>query len=270
MSELSGSLADFTLSAVVRLLAAGSKTGILVVNGPHFDGSVFLDVGEMTFATTRKPADGHEPPEADRRGESVVSSDEIIADVLTCLTREGGGSFTFQADIEPVHDVNDSYPVESILEMVEGRMEVWRDIVASLGSTDQPYAMVPQLDSDEKVELTGLEWNLLAAMGPDTSVRDLWMTLRLPELNTAEVIVRLKNDGLVVEGHLPTRVSESGPAHNGGRLIQPDFDDLVISITDASLASQARADEREAPASELAARWRSLRDKSRDDAPNAG
>ena len=264
MSEFSGSLTDFTLSAVLRLLGVGTKTGILVINSSGLDGSVFFDEGEISFASTRWASAAGATKEHDRREQTgeqtTVTPDEMIADVLTRLIRRGDGSFTFQAGVQPVHDVEATYPVESILELVELRMEVWNELLLSLGSTDQPYRMARALELDEKVELSGLDWNVLAALGSGTSVANISLDIRLPELETAEILVRLKTDGLVEDGQF-TNAPADDPYRtaNGGRLVEPDPEHVMVNITDAVVEAQADEDAREEPASELAARWRDLR-----------
>ena len=271
MSELSGNLADFALPAVIRLLAAGSKTGILVVQGTHLDGSVFFDDGELTYATTRKNSVITPEPSQERRAQDSPEHDTMIADVATRLTRQGGGTFSFQAGVFPVHTVETSYSVDHVLKMVDMQLEMWLDIDVALGSTDQPYTMTGDLPIDEKIELTGQQWNVLAALGPGQSASDIAARMILSELTTAEILVMLKEDGLVEAAELSTVRSPATGGHSadGDRLIEPMEPDIVVRLTDAVQQADEEEVEMEAPVSELAARWRNLRTGSRDEVPQS-
>lgn len=265
MSELSGNLADFELSAVIRLLAAGKKTGILVVNGPHLDGSLFFEAGALTYATTRRNAARTAREDEDRREAGPRQADALIADVTTRLKRQGRGTFTFQADVHPVHSVDTSFPVNRILKMVEERLAVWQDVDDAIGSTDQPYRLTAGANDDARVQLHGSEWNLIAAVGSGSSVTELASRLRLPDLQIAEMVVALKERGLMEAAPEKPRPVATVNTH-GGRLYQPDPDDLVIDLTEREPPPEPK----EAPASELAARWRDLRNATREDLEQPG
>ena len=218
MSELSGSLVDFSLSAVIRLLADGSKTGILVIQGSRLDGSIFFDDGGLTYATTRKSPDASDDHPNDRREDSGSQTDELIAEVATRLTRQGDGKFIFQADVHPVHPVEGSFPAEQVIELLEFRIALWDEIDTSLGSSDEPFMMTRSIPKEEKISLTGEDWNVLAALGSGLSVTALADVLTMPELSIAETVVRLKSDGLVAVAEVAAD-SPTAPSH-GGRLIE--------------------------------------------------
>lgn len=271
MSELNGSLADFTIPAVVRLLSSGAKTGILVVKGETLDGSIFFDDGDVSYATTRRANADDTPEELDRRteGTTPVAADAMIADVIARLSRIAEGSFNFQTGIQPVHDVTDTFDVEELLGMVDDRMAQWSEVITAIGSTELPYTMADSLDVEDEIALTGLQWNLLAALGDGASVSKLSMLLRLPELETAEMMVELKQDGLVEEGR-SLRAYARAVDNGGARLVEPDPTEVVVTITDAAAASEVEVDSREEPVSQLAERWRNLRTTGRDEVPSSG
>ena len=268
LSELSGSLADFDLRAVMRLLAAGSKTGILVVHGTRLEGSMFFHRGELTYATTRRNNAG--PMADDRRDGDPPEPAELLADVAARLARQDDGSFIFQADVHPAHTVEATFTVDDVLVDVASRLETWSSIDDELGSVAQPYAMAADQDDDETIQLTGREWNVLCSLGSGRSVERIAELLRLPELDTAQILVRLKTDGLVaaIDGHI---IESATTQHtHGGRLIEPDRADVFLDLTGRDDAGRFGTgdesdEELEEPASDLAARWRTLRSTSREE-----
>ena len=87
------------------------------------------------------------------------------------------------------------------------------------------------------------------------------------------MLVRLKEDGLVQAADEST----PEPAHTpGGRLVEPDRDDLVVDLTGRSVPgsvtfeigheeADTEQEDVEEPVSGLAARWRTLRSTSREE-----
>ena len=260
MSELSGSLTDFELSAVMRLLAEGDKTGVLAIHGSTLDGSIFFDEGEVTYATTRTSTVGTAEDGGERRDDETPSYDAVIADVATRLTRQTGGAFVFEAGVESVHEVEQRYSIDEILGMVDLQLALWHDVDVALGSTERPFAMAQDVAAEEKIELSGQDWNVLAQLGPGRSVSDLARRLRLPGLTTAETVVRLMADGLLT----PIEISELAElsAMKSDQLIEPQRTDVVVDVTEGATAGAML----EEPSSDLDARWRNLR-TSRDEMP---
>ena len=172
-----------------------------------------------------------------------------------------------------MHTVEETFDAEDVLGDLGTLLEAWDAIDESLGSTRQPYAMTRDVDNDETIELKGREWNVLTALESGRSAIELADRLRQPELETAQMLVRLKEDGLVeaTEDRAPE------PARTGGgRLIEPDRDDLVVDLTGRSVPgsvtfeigdeeADAEMEEEEEPASGLAARWRTLRSTSHEE-----
>jgi len=256
------------MPAVIRLLHGGAKTGILVVTGATLDGSIFLDDGGITFATTRRAGSKDALPEHDRRNSPDVAPDDMIADVIARLTRISDGTFAFEAGVQPVHEVTETYPVETILALVDERIAVWSDIIRAIGSTEIPYTMADALDPDEQVALNGHQWNALAALGGGRSVTDLSLHLQMPELETAEMMMHLKGDGLIEEGRVIEQTA--GAQRGGARMFEPDRSDLVVNITDMANTVNAPGAGDDEPVSDLAARWRDLRTAIRDEVPSSG
>ncbi|MEA3501326.1 MAG: DUF4388 domain-containing protein, partial [Actinomycetota bacterium] len=111
MDVLQGDLESFSLRDVVRLLAAGDKTGVLRVESGLLTGRVFFVDGSLTYATTRD-GDGSvaalarlgSRPERDRRGRNPGGRWpdparplilQQISEVLIRLAHGSSGRFWF-------------------------------------------------------------------------------------------------------------------------------------------------------------------------------
>jgi len=215
MSELSGSLEDFPLPDVLRLLAKGSKDGVLHMYGDVVRGRVYLNEGKISYATTRESDDfaegqGSEGRNAeDRRRVRLeeVSDDDPelftevlrlqIVEVLVRLGRETSGSFVFQNGVSPQEPVKEPFEIEKLLAAAEAELKEWHRIESIIGTTSTPLRMVTGIPEDQKIALDGTAWNALAALGAGDSVRAIAERLNVFEIVAARVMARLVEDELV-------------------------------------------------------------------------
>ncbi len=215
MSELSGSLEDFPLPDVLRLLARGTKHGVLHVYGDVVRGRVYLDEGRIAYATTRSTDDFAEGAGAEGRTGSdrrrlnleEVGDDDPelfgdylklqITEVLVRLGRETSGSFVFQNGVTPEEAVKEPFDVDEILAGAEAELKEWTRIEAIIGTTSQPMTMVIPIEEDREVKLTGVEWNTLGILAQTATTREVAERLQIFEIVAGRVIARLVEEGLV-------------------------------------------------------------------------
>jgi hypothetical protein len=299
LSELSGSLTDFPLREVFRLLESGTKTGILVVEGAEVRGSIFFRAGRMLFATTRRAAEANRATDRDRRRPSDADEREILASVVMRLLQLTDGSFIFQSDAAPVHPVTGSHSVMEIQEEAERRLVEWQALEAAVGSMSQPYALEVSTDSATDVVLTPEEWQVVATVGGGSSVHDVAVAAALPEVEVARCFQRLIERKLLVSApadDIPARDGiDSSVDHehavvetdggwtrdvappimrgrgDGYQQEPPRSDGVVLDLTteeERVAAGPAPGDSEvpeDEPVSELARRWRDLRRGVRSD-----
>lgn len=224
MSELSGSLEDFPLPDVLRLLAKGAKDGVLHMYGDVVRGRVYLIEGKISYATTRESddfAEGEGSEGRDEQDRRRVRLDEVsdddpelfsevlrlqIVEVLVRLGRETSGSFVFQNGVSPAEPIKEPFEIDVLLAAAEAELKEWQRIEAIVGTTSTPLRMVTGVKEDQKISLDGTAWNALAALGEGNSVRAIAERLNVFEIVAARVMARLVEDELV-EIHLDPKAA---------------------------------------------------------------
>ena len=114
---LQGTIDTFELTEVVRLLAAGSKTGVLRLEGSRGSGRVWVDEGKVTTITV-----DHAP-----RAES-------LAEAMFELLRFEDGHFTFASD-ELANPAGEPTELDGILVDAEAQLAEWREIEVVVPTT---------------------------------------------------------------------------------------------------------------------------------------
>jgi hypothetical protein len=234
---LEGNLKDFSLTDMFRLLASGSKTGTLHVEGAHGEGVVCFRNGEVLYASAH---DGVEPAgkrlvragiisekqlrqalglmkiqkkdKATRRlgqilvDEGYIDSDVLeeyirgqIADALFDLMRWDEGSLRFESDeAYPEADLGISVPIDAVLADSERRLELWNRIKDKIPSMDTRFAM--SADPGQKpadIHLKPREWMLLCYLHGSRSVGELVELTGYNDFETAKVLYGMYAGGLI-------------------------------------------------------------------------
>ena len=215
MSELSGSLEDFPLTDVLRLLSRGTKHGVLHVYGDVVRGRVYLDEGKISYATTRSTDDFAEGSGAENRKDEdrrQLKLDEVgdedpelfsdflklqITEVLVRLGRETSGSFVFQNGVTPQEAVKEPFAVDEILDGAEAELKEWHRIETIIGTTSQPLTIVLPVDEERSITLSGIEWNTLGILASTASTREVAERQQIFEIVAGRIIARLVEEGLV-------------------------------------------------------------------------
>jgi hypothetical protein len=175
---LQGTIDTFELTEVVRLLAAGGKTGVLRLEGSRGTGRLWGNGGKVTgIEVDHAPlADGH-------------------AEAMFELLRFDDGSFTF-ASGEQADPEGEPTDLEEILVDAEAQLAEWRGIERVVPTTRATITLRPEL-SRADVVLDKSRWRLLAAVGGGITVATLGEAMGLGELPVSRAVKDLIELGVV-------------------------------------------------------------------------
>lgn len=175
---LQGTIDTFEFTEVVRLLAAGGKTGVLRLEGSRGSGRLWVDGGKVTaIEVDHAPrAEGH-------------------AEAMFELLRFDDGSFTFVSG-EQAADAGDPADMEEILADAEAQLAEWREIERVVPTTRATIGLRPEL-SRADVVLDRQRWRLVAAIGGGVTVATIGERLGLGELPVSRAVKELIELGVV-------------------------------------------------------------------------
>lgn len=178
---LQGTIDTFELTEVVRLLAAGGKTGVLRLEGSRGTGRVWVNGGKVTaIEVDHAPnADGH-------------------AEAMFELLRFEDGHFTFSPDdlADPEGEPTD---LDEILVDAEAQLAEWREIERVVPTTRVTVTLRAEL-SRADVVLDKQRWRLVAAIGGGVTVATLGDGLGLGELPISRAVKDLIELGVAELG----------------------------------------------------------------------
>jgi len=237
---LEGSLKDFSLQDVFRLLASGAKSGVLHLQGTSGEGVVCFREGEVYYASTsstRVPAatrlsdagiiSGKQLRQAQglmkiqkkdkagrKLGQILVDEGYLEADVLRSFVREEvseaifemlrleEGHLRFEPD-EPCAEVDlgISVPVEQIVADAAVRIGDWQRIREHVPSLDARYVMSSAPgNSLSEIHLKPAEWMLLCYLHGGRSVRELVDNTGYSDFEIATTLYGMLAAGLIEPG----------------------------------------------------------------------
>ncbi len=175
---LQGTIDTFELTEVVRLLAAGSKTGVLRLEGSRGSGRVWVDEGKVTTITV-----DHAP-----RAES-------LAEAMFELLRFEDGHFTFASD-ELANPAGEPTELDGILVDAEAQLAEWREIEVVVPTTRALVTLRRELTRADVV-LDKQRWRLVAAIAGGITVATLGDAMDLGELPVSRAVKDLIELGVV-------------------------------------------------------------------------
>ncbi|HYF44642.1 MAG TPA: DUF4388 domain-containing protein [Acidimicrobiales bacterium] len=181
---LQGTIDTFELTEVVRLLAAGRKTGVLRLEGSRGAGRLWVSEGRVTAVEV-----DHAP------------RTEGPAEAMFELLRFTDGSFTFAPD-EHADPEGEPADVEEILVDAEAQLAEWREIEAVVPSTRATVTLRPELPKADVV-LDRQRWSMVAAIGGGVTVATLGDAFDLGELPVSRAVKELIELGVVDLGATP-------------------------------------------------------------------
>ena len=175
---LQGTIDTFELTEVVRLLAAGSKTDVLRLEGSRGSGRVWVDEGKVTTITV-----DHAP-----RAES-------LAEAMFELLRFEDGHFTFASD-ELANPAGEPTELDGILVDAEAQLAEWREIEVVVPTTRALVTLRRELTRADVV-LDKQRWRLVAAIAGGITVATLGDAMDLGELPVSRAVKDLIELGVV-------------------------------------------------------------------------
>ncbi|HEY5887622.1 MAG TPA: DUF4388 domain-containing protein, partial [Acidimicrobiales bacterium] len=175
---LQGTIDTFELTEVVRLLAAGGKTGVLRLEGSRGSGRVWVDEGKVTTITV-----DHAP-----RAES-------LSEAMFELLRFEDGHFTFASD-ELANPAGEPTELDGILVDAEAQLAEWREIEVVVPTTRAMVTLRRELTRADVV-LDKQRWRLIAAISGGVTVATLGDAMDLGELPVSRAVKDLIELGVV-------------------------------------------------------------------------
>ncbi len=182
---LQGTLSDFGIDDVLRLLEHGKKRGRLRVTGAAGSGNVWVDDGSVVASAS---------------GADEAGGDHT--EVVFQLMRLEQGEFNFHSDDTPSSSPN----VESIADVLSAssaRLTEWKQLSEVLPSVEHWLALTEEIPSAATIEPA--QWKVLALIGGGTKITTCVDELGLGLVPGCRVIVELVDRSLLA-------VSEEQPA----------------------------------------------------------
>jgi hypothetical protein len=236
---LEGNLKDFSLADMFRLLASGTRSGVLHVAGDRGEGLVCFRNGEVFFASSGGPAEDagqrlvnsgiisgkqlrqatglmkiQKKDRVDRRlgqilvDEGYLEADylerfvrEQIADALFDLLRWDEGELRFESDAPCAEaDLGLSVPVDTVLDDAEKRLEMWHRIREKIPAGDTRFAMASEPGMKPvDIHLKPREWMLLCFLHDGRTVDELVEQSGYNDFETAKILYGMYAEGLIVK-----------------------------------------------------------------------
>jgi protein-tyrosine-phosphatase len=237
-----GTLDDFSLPEIIRLIASGQRTGILEVKGASGAGRLVFENGRVLGAESsyarepigRKLIRLSAVSEEDvwsilerqgtartRLGRAMVEAglvdddqlaaalaEQIEEDVLNLL-RLSPVEFTWRPGTVPGD--GPGVPAGALIVAVTNRLAEFRDLRRRIPSDDSLISLAPLPPTGARdIHLAPSQWRLLALLGGRKVVRDLLQYSGAGDIQTLRVLAGLIADGLL-EVQEPPSSSELGP-----------------------------------------------------------
>lgn len=243
---LRGTLDDFDLTEVLRLLASSKKTGVLELARPAGTGTIFFSEGEVTYAETElatsllgqkllrsatitenqlRDALDEQSRSRERLGRillaaGVASAEDIqmgvvsqIADASYELLCWDTGEFTWQPQGVPA-DEGTSLSVEDLIADAARRKEEVQLVSEAIPSSHTVLTMAtnPPQGAGE-INITPNEWRVLVLVDGRRTVSDIASAAALDEYEAMRVLYGLVTAGLIqVDERPPRDVAEAAPS----------------------------------------------------------
>lgn len=229
---LQGTLQDFPLAALLRMLAEKGATGCLSIDGGSevwfSSGRIYLsstptgsaiaavlygaDVGTMAEIERllASPSVGGTveagaidmllagKPQAEPVLRRLLHEHNLNSLFELLVPSEAG--FSFEAG--PVHAIGDHFADDTttLVAQAEHRVEVWRRIAARIPSTGAVFRLVDGLpDGNFERLVTSDEWKYLACLDGSTNVADVIATTGESAFRACSTLYRLLLEGLITE-----------------------------------------------------------------------
>ncbi len=182
---LQGTLSDFGIDEVLRLLDHGKKRGRLRVTSPAGSGNVWVDDGSVLASASNADEAGGDHTE-----------------VVFQLMRLEEGEFNFHADDTPSSS-SATEAVADVLSAASARLVEWKQLSQVLPSVDHWLSLSEEISTAATLEPA--QWKVLALIGGGTRITTCVDELGVGLVPGCRVIVELVDRSLLT-------VSEEQPA----------------------------------------------------------
>ncbi|HEV2754425.1 MAG TPA: DUF4388 domain-containing protein [Actinomycetota bacterium] len=206
---LTGTLDDFTLPDVLRLIGSARRTGRLDVTRDAGSGRLFFRDGDVRAA-------------GDAR------------DVAFDLMRWGDGEFSWEPGAAGPAG-GDGISVEDLLEHVARRLDELAEIKTLVPSEEAVLVMAPQPpEGAVQINISPSEWRVLVMVDGHRPVRDIALAAGLDDIATMKVLYGLAAAGLVRLAEGAAAVPEPEPDRDVGVSAEAsDMTDMTV-VSDVS------------------------------------
>ena len=191
-----GSVSQFKVIDILRLLASEGKTGVLNFQKGTEKGKIYVNKGTLFHAICK-----------DGVGEEAVFA------ILTWT--EGNFNFTQNVTNEEKNIEKDT---PSLLEEATKHLEKWQQIKEIVPSQDLVFKLSSKRAPDE-VKLKHEEWSVLSQIDGKTTVGEISKELKIGEYDTAYILYKLFSSGLIEV--------DTEPQRNVKKLVDEGFFDFV-------------------------------------------
>ena len=187
---LTGTLDDFTLTDVLRLVASARRTGRLDVTRDAGSGRLWFRDGAVAGADAdyerRRPGDAPQ---------------RAIEDLTFDLMRWDLGEFTWSPGPPRAGDTATAVEVDELLRDVSRRLEELAEIVTLVPSEEAVLSMAAQPpEGAVQINITPAEWRVLVLVDGRRPVREIAAVAGLDDLEAMKVLFGLAAAGLVQTG----------------------------------------------------------------------
>jgi Domain of unknown function (DUF4388) len=195
---LTGTLDDFTLDDVLRLIGGARRTGGLEVTREGGAGTLFFRDGAVSRAVR-----------AFGRRADATSPGRAIEDLTFDLMRRERGEFTWTPGTPAPAGPEADLDVQELLRGVAGRLEELAEIQSLVPSEDAVLTMAPQPpEGAVQINITPGEWRVLVLVDGHRSVREIAGAAHLDELGAMKLLYGLATAGLVAAGPIEDTPSQ--------------------------------------------------------------
>jgi hypothetical protein len=199
-----GSLSQFKVIDIVRLLTSEGKTGILSFQRGKEKGEIYVNRGSLVHAICK-----------DGVGEEAVFA------ILTWTD----GNFNFNPNLTSDEKTIDKN-TPSLLEEKIKQLEEWQQIKEIISSRDIVFKLSSKRAPDE-VKLKHDSWSVLSQVDGKKTVGDISDELKMGEYDTARNLYQLFSSGLIEVATTPPRKARK--VVDGGflNLVEKELSEII-------------------------------------------
>ena len=181
----SGSVSQFKVIDVVKMLTSEGKTGVLNFQRGKEKGEIYVDKGALVHAICK---DG-------------VGEEAIFA-ILTWTD----GNFNFRPNVT-IEEKSIEKDTPSLIEEEIKQLEEWKQVKEIIPSQDLVFKLSSKRAPDE-VRLKHEVWSVLSQIDSQKTVGNISDELKIGEYNTARILYTLFSSGLIEVATEPQRKSK--------------------------------------------------------------